>query len=172
MRGRSGVVRVGNGLRLAPWHDRGLTPTVSAWSDGSTFADGSGFANGYLPPEVYLVNAAAKGARYIVLGGLPASIASCLRRGDLLQIKPNGVPGTVPHLYQAMYGGDTDSSGRIGLAIEPGLRQGVNAGDVVGLRYASTLFRMADDSQFDTDGTGAQMGTVGGSLVEALDLIP
>lgn len=172
LRGRAGVVRLGNGARLAPWNDRNLTPTTSTWSDGSTFTDGSGFSSGFLPPEVYLVNAAAKGARYITLGGFPASFTAALRRGDLLQIKPNGIPGSVPHLYKAMYGGDSNSAGQIGLAIEPGLRAGVAAGDVVGLRNATTLFRLLDDTQFEVEITGAGMGNCGGSLIEALDLVP
>lgn len=172
LRGRARVVRFAYSTRFAPWYDRNLIATRSNFSDGTGFTDGTGFANGYLPPEVYLVNAAVKGARYVTLGGLPASLANCLRGGDLLQIKPNGIPGTVPHLYKTMYGGDTNSSGQIGIEIEPGLRQSVAAGDVVSLRYASTLFRMTDDNQGDVDVTGNGLGTLGFSLIEALDLVP
>jgi hypothetical protein len=172
LRGRAGVVRMSNGQRLRPWYDRSLTPGVATWSDGSTFTDGTGFASGYLPPEIYLTATALKGARTVTLGGLPVSTSSVIRRGDLLQIKPNGIPGTVPHLYKVMVGGGTNSSGQIGVAIEPALRAGVAAGDVVSLRNASTLFRMTDDSQFEIEETSSQMGNVGGTLVEALDLIP
>lgn len=172
LRGRANVVRFPHLPRWAPWHDRNLVNTVATFSDGSTFTDGSGFISGSLPPEVYLVNAAAAGTRYIVLGGLPASKVKALRAGDLLQIKPNGIPGTVPHLYKAMYGGDTDVSGQIGLDIEPGLRQGVAAGDVVSLRYPSSLFRLVDDNQGEEEVTGGGLGTLGFSLIEALDLVP
>lgn len=172
LRGRSGVMRLSNAYRLDCWYNRNLVSGVTGFTDGSHFTDGSGFISGLLPPEIYVTTAAAKGARYITLGGLPSSLASALRRGDLLQIKPSGVAGTVPHLYKAMYGGNTNSSGQIGLAIEPGLRAGVNAGDVVGLRTASTLFRTVDDTQFEIAETGADGTGVGGSLVEALDLVP
>jgi hypothetical protein len=172
LRGRNGVVRFGNGARLAPWNDRNLSPTTSTWDDGSTFTDGTAFANGFLPPEVYVVNAAAKGSNYVVLGGFPASMTAALHRGDLLQIKPNGIPGTVPHLYKTMWTADSNSAGQIGVAIEPRLRAGIAAGDVVGLRNATTLFRMVDDTQGDIQITGAGMGACGFSLVEALDLVP
>lgn len=172
LRGRAGVVRMSNALRLAPWYDRNIASSVATWSDGSRFTDGSGFANGHLPPEVFVYAAAARGTRYLTLGGFPVSTANVLRRGDLLQVKPNGIAGSVPMLFKAMFGGDSDSSGRVGVAIEPGLRIGVAAGDQVSLRYPSTLFRLTDDSQFDFEGTGGGIGAGGGSLVEALDLVP
>lgn len=171
LRGRSGVLRMSHMKRLRPWFDRSLIAATSRFTDGSSFTDGSGFASGYLPPEVFLASAATAGARYIVLGGFPVSTSNVLRRGDLLQIKPNGIPGTVPHLYVPMFGGGSNSAGQVGVAIEPGLRQGVAAGDVVELRNAASLFRLADDSQFDIEDSGAE-STCGGSLVEALDLIP
>jgi hypothetical protein len=172
LRGRSGVMRIGNALRPAPWHDRSLVAGTSLWDDGSTFTDGSGFTSGLLPPEVYVQTAAAQGASYIVLGGFPVSLSRALHRGDLLQIKPNGIPGTVPHLYKTMWTADSNSSGQIGVAIEPRLRVGIAAGDVVGLRYATTLFRLADDTQGEIEITGGGMGNFGFSLVEALDLVP
>lgn len=173
LRGRAGVLRMFNAARTKPWYDRNLTAGTSNWSDGSTFTDGSGFSSGFLPPEVYVTTAAAKGARYLTLGGLPASLPSALRRGDLLQVKPNGIPGSVPHLYKPMFGGDTNSSGQIGVAIEPPLRTGISAGDIVGLRYASTLFRLTDDTQFEIEMSGdGNVGNIGGSLVEAMDLVP
>lgn len=172
LRGRSGVARISHTLRNRPWYDRNLAASTSLFSDGSTFSDGSAFANGYLPPEIYVATAAARGARYITLGGLPASLATAFRAGDLLQIKPNGIPGSVPHLYKIMYGGATNSSGQIGVDIEPGLRQAVAAGDVVSLRYPSTLFRLADDGQGEIEIGANGIGSTGLSFVEALDLVP
>lgn len=172
LRGRANVLRFSNSLRWAPWYDRNLVATTATFTDSSTFTDGTGFASGYLPPEVYLVNAAERGARYLTLGGLPVSTVNAFRNGDLLQVKPNGVPGTVPHLYKITTGGNTDASGHIGVTIEPKLRQGVAAGDVVSLRYPDTLFRLADDNQGDMDVSGGGFGTGGFSLIEALDLVP
>lgn len=172
LRGRSGLVRMPHITRLRTWHDRNLIATKSRFSDGSTFSDGTEFVDGELPPEVQVYSGALKGADYIVLSGFPASLENALRRGDYLEIKPNGVRASFPHLYKAMFGGNTDASGRIGIQIEPRLRQGVNAGDTVSLRAASTIFRMTDDSQFDFQDSGAGQANGGGSLIEALDLVP
>ena len=43
--GQSGVLRMADASRLAPWYDRNLTATSATFSDGSTFTDGSGFAS-------------------------------------------------------------------------------------------------------------------------------
>lgn len=175
-KGRSGLIRMSNVMRLLPWHDRDLIEnngyTTSTFSDGATFSDGSKFINGLLPPEIQVEESAVRGAGYLVLSGFPASMANVLRRGDLLQIKPGGVAGTVPHLYKATFGGDADSSGRIGIEIEPRLRQGVNASDTVSLRFPDTLFRFVDDNQGDIDGSPGKFGNLGFSLVEALDMVP
>ncbi len=172
LRGRSNALRIADSLRLAPWYDRSIDPEVATWSDSSLFTDGSGFANGFLPPEVYVYSAAAKGSNYIVLGGFPVSITAVLRAGDPFEIKPSGVPAEFPHRYKAMFSSSSDASGRLGVSIEPRLRAGVAAGDPVSLRYASSVFRLADDTQADISGTGGGVGNFGFSLVEALDLIP
>jgi len=172
LRGQSGLLRISDPTRLAPWYDRNINPTVQAWSDGALFTDGTGFASGFLPPDVYVDTAASRGANYIVLGGFPSSTASVIRRGDLMQVKPDGVAGTCPHLYAAMAGCDSDASGRAGIEISPRLRAGVAAGDQVSLRYAATIFRMTDDTQFEMNTDNGGAGNLGGSLVEALDLVP
>lgn len=171
-KGRSGLIRMSWGTRLMPWHDRALVASRVGFSDGSTFSDGSLFINGMLPPNVHVEESGLRGANYLVLGGFPANTPNVLRRGDLLEIKPGGVAAPFPHLYSAMFGGDSDSQGRIGIEINIPLRQGVNANDTGSLRYASTLFHLADDTQGDVEGTGGEMGNIGFSLIEALDLIP
>lgn len=172
LRGRAGVARIGNALRQRPWYDRSITASLATFSDGTRFTDGSGFASGYLPPEVFVFATASKGQRFLTLGGFPASTPNVLRRGDLLQVKPSGMPGTVPHLYKAMYGGNSDSSGHIGVEIEPALRTDIAAGDTVGLRNASTLYRLVDDNQGDIEIGASGIGSLGLSFVEALDLVP
>jgi hypothetical protein len=172
LRGRSGVARIGHAKRQRPWYDRNLVATRATFSDGTRFNDGTYFANGYLPPQVYVVTAAGKGQRYLTLGGFPASVSNVLRRGDLLQVKPNGMSGTVPHLYSVMFGGNSDAAGQIGVEIEPMLRSDVAAGDTVGLRNASTLFRLADDAQGEIQLGADGIGSLGLSFVEALDLVP
>jgi hypothetical protein len=171
-RGSSGLIRMANGQRLQPWFNRNHVLQQASFSDGSTFSDGSVFESGLLPPEVQVYAAAAAGADYIVLSGFPVSTEGVLHQGDLLEIKPNGIQAPFPHLYKAMLPGDSNSSGRVGIKIEPRLHQGIAADDTVGLAFASTVFRMADDTQFDIEMTSSEQGTCGGSLIEALDLIP
>lgn len=172
LRGRSGVARIGLSSRQRPWYDRNIVATLATFSDGTRFSDGTYFASGYLPPDVYVASAATRGQRYIVLGGFPVSVSNVLRRGDLLQIKPNGIPGTVPHLYKVMYGGNSDASGNIGVDIEPMLRTDIAAGDTVGLRNATSLFRLVDDTQGELEIGANGIGSLGLSFVEALDLVP
>jgi hypothetical protein len=170
--GRANVLRFADASRLRPWYDRNLIPTTATLADGSTFTDGSGFDNGYLPPNVFVDTAASRGANFIVLGGFPASTANVLRRGDLLEIQPNGVPSTFPHLYDALSGGASDSSGRIGIKIGERLRADIAANDTVSLRNASSLFRLTSDDQGDIEDTGTGVQGFGFSLAEALDLVP
>lgn len=174
LKGRANVLRFAYSNRWAPYRDRSRVAGRVNFSDGTSFTDGTGFVNGLLPPEVFLVNAAAAGSRYLTLacGSSALGVPNAFRAGDLLQIKPGGIAGTVPHLYQATLGGDTDASGNIGLTIEPKLRQGVAAGDTVSLRYPDTLFRLADDNQGEIDVGGGGFGTCGFQLIEALDLVP
>ncbi|MGJ5032361.1 hypothetical protein ACQR1I_36370 [Bradyrhizobium sp. HKCCYLS2038] len=172
LRGRANVARIGHALRQRPWYDRASKATSATFSDGTRFTDGSGFDSGLLPPEVYIAVAAAKGTRYLTLGGFPVSTANVMRAGDLLQIKPNGVPGAIPHLYKVMYGGSSNASGMIGLEIEPMLRTSIAVGDTVGLRNPTTLFRLVDDTQGDVETSGGGIGSLGLSFVEALDLVP
>ncbi len=172
LKGRSGAMRLADSSKLAPWYDRSITPTRSNWSDGSTFTDGTGFVTGYLPPEVFVATAAARGANYIVLGGFPASTANVIRRGDPIQVKPNGDPGIFPHPYEAMFTCSSDASGLVGIEINPRLRQGVGVGDSVGLRYAASVFRLESDNEGETETADGGIGNIGFSLVEALDLVP
>lgn len=172
LRGRSGALRIAEVMRLKPWYDRNVVPGRQNWSDGSTFTDGSGFASGYLPPNVFAAQSAARGARFIVLGGFPVSTAGVLRHGDAFEIKPNGIAAMFPHRYKVMGGGSSNAAGMIGVTIEPGLRAGVAEGDTVSLRNAASVFRMTSDDQFDFEGSNGGIGNGGGSLIEALDLVP
>jgi hypothetical protein len=171
--GQSGLMRFADASRLAPWYDRhAALQADGVFSDGKGFSDGTGFATGYLPPEVYVSTAAARGSNSIVLGGFPVSTASVIRRGDLFQVKPSGVADSVPSLYESMFSCSSDASGRVGIEISPRLRTAVAVGDPVSLRYASTVFRLLDDTQGEMQMTGAGIGNAGFSLVEALDMVP
>lgn len=172
LKGRSNVIRIGHASRLMPYRDRNTIATTATFSDGSTFTDGSGFANGLLPPSVYVAEAAARGATYLVLGGFPASTADVLRRGDRLEVKPNGIPAAFPHMYEPEYGGSSDASGLVGFDLNRPLNAAVAAGDEVSLRNPTTLFHKATDREFEPQESDGAIANMGGSLVEALDLIP
>ncbi len=172
LKGRANALRLADAKRVAPWYDRNITASSVGFSDGSLFDDGTGFANGLLPPNVFVAEAAARGANYIVLGGFPASTANVIRRGDPFEIMPNGVPAAYPHRYEAMISSSSDSSGRVGLEIGPLLRVGVAAGDQVSLRYAASLFRLVSDSEGESQTGGAGIGTRSFKAIEALDLVP
>jgi hypothetical protein len=173
--GRSGILRLSDATRFMPWADRQLLLSQNApsyFSDGSRFTDGSGFANGFLPPNVFVNSAAALGSNYLVLAGFPASTQNVLRNGDLLEIKPNGMPASFPHLYEVQTPSDSDSQGRVGIYLTWQLHADVAASDTVSLRFPSTLFRMTTDDQFEFEDSGSGIGSGGGSLFEALDLVP
>ena len=172
LRGRAGLLRFADPTKMDCWFNRNAAPTSGRFSDGTLFSDGTGFADGLMPPTVYVAQAASKGARYLVLKGFSASTANALRRGDPLEIRPNGVPADFPHRYVAMYGGSTDADGQIGVAIEPGLRAGVAVGDSVSLRGAASVFHLAADDSGEMELAAGFMGSVSFSLLEALDLVP
>ncbi len=169
--GQAGLLRISDPSRLRPWHDRNVAVTRETFSDGSVFSDSTGFEDDTLPPDLYVVEAASRGDNYLVLGGLPASTTDCFLRGDLMQVKPNGIAGPVPHLYEMMVGGSSDAAGQIGVEIRPRLRTDIAAGDQVSLRYPSTVFRLSDDSQGAMEMTPPVVGNVGFSLIEALDQV-
>ncbi len=169
--GQAGLLRMGHGLRLQPQYNRELLGQAQAdgFSDGSHFTDGSGFVSGLLPPTTFLAIAAARGDISVTIGGLPVSITNGLRRGDLLEFRPNGIADGVPRLHEVMVPGSTDSSGRTGVEIRPALRAGLAAGDMVVLKNPMSVFHLVDDNQGDIEMTVASQGSFGFSLIEAIE---
>lgn len=170
--GQAGLVRIGHVARTEPQYNRVVSPTTASFSDGSNFTDDSGFINGMIPPTCYVYSAGDAGDNNIILGGLPISTSRLLRRGDLLEVRPNGIPAEFPHLYEVMVDGNTDSSGITGVEIRPRLRQGVAAGDQVSLSYASSVFRLIDDDQGAPEVTPPRFSNSGFKLIEAVDQVP
>lgn len=166
--GQAGLMRIGHVARLMPQRDRVVATTSAAWSDGTFFTDGTGWETGPLPPTCYLTTAATRGDNYLVIGGLPASTTRCLRRGDLLEIRPNGSAGETPHLYEVQFDSPTDSSGYTGIEIRPRLRANVAAGDMVVLRNATSVFRVVDDDQGAVEITAPMRANFGFTLIEAI----
>lgn len=171
--GQAGLLRIADPSRLRPWYDRSIiNAQESTWTDGSKWSDGSFWTSSFLPPNVYVAQAASKGDNTIVLGGFPDSTAGVLTRGDLLQVCPNGIPGSCPNLYETMVGGASNGSGQIGVEVRPALRMNLAVGDLVSLRYPSTVFRMVDDDQGVLEVTPPVVGNGGFQLIEALDQVP
>lgn len=167
--GQSGLIRISDPSRVAPQYNTSRLASAETWSDGSVFSDGSGFVSGMLPPTAFLVSAQSRGATSVVIGGLPVSLTPALRRGDLFEIRPGGVAGLVPHLYEVQVDGPTDSSGRSGVEIRPPLRTDVMAGDQVVLSYPTSVFHLIDDNQGTIELTAPNLANHGFSLVEAIE---
>lgn len=167
--GQAGLIRISDPSRVAPQYNTAISPSQQSWSDGTTFSDGSQFSSGLLPPSGYIVTAAARGENAVQIGGLPASTARVLRRGDLFEIRPNGIATAVPHLYEVMVDGATDSSGRAGVEIRPRLRADIAAGDMVVLSYPTSVFHLIDDSQGEIELDAPNFANHGFSLIEAIE---
>jgi hypothetical protein len=167
--GQAGLIRIGDASRLQPQYNTELAATNQAWSDTTLFTDGTGFADGLMPPTCFITTAVARGDNSVIIGGLPASISRALRRGDLFELRPNGIPSTCPNLYQIMVDGHTNSAGETGVEIRPNLRQGMAAGDMVVLSYPTSVFHLVDDSQGEMEITPPLFANFGFSLIEAIE---
>lgn len=167
--GQAGLLRIGDPSRLIPQYNRALIASVATWSDGSTFTDGTGFVSGLLPPTCYIASAASRGDKSVVIGGLPVSLSRALQRGDLFEVRPNGIASATPNLYQIMVDGATNSSGQTGVEIRPPLRQGLQVGDMVVLDHPTSVFHLIDDSQAEMQITVPIISNFGFSLIEAIE---
>jgi hypothetical protein len=167
--GQAGLLRIGHVTRTSPQYNRSFLPGREAWSDGTFFDDGTGFVSGLLPPTAFVLEAAMRGAIFLKIGGLPASINRALRRGDLFEIRIGGIATATPHLYEIMVDGATDSDGNIGIEIRPPLRTNVAIGDQVVLEYPTSTFHLIDDTQGDIELTAPVLANFGFSLVEAIE---
>lgn len=168
--GQAGLIRVGDATRLQPQYNRALAGS-QPWSDGTTFTDGTGFLDGLLPSSGYVVSPASRGSRAVVIGGLLPSLAPALRRGDLFEIRPNGIPADHPHLYQVMVDGPSNASGQTGLEIMPPLRADIAAGDMIVLDHPTSVFHLVDDTQAEMEITAPLLANYGFSLIEAIERI-
>lgn len=168
--GRAGTLRAHDPARARPQYDGLATETTTTWDGPTTWDDGTGWAEGTLPPSVAVGAAAVRGATDLQLafGSGFASLSAVLRRGDLIEIQPAGIPADHGHLYMATSVANTDTSGGTGLSIVPPLRAGIAAGDKAVLRNPSTVFHLASDDVGDISVDPAGHGRTGLTLVEAL----
>lgn len=167
--GQAGLLRIGDASRLRPQYNEELAASSEAWSDTTFFTDGTGFLSGLLPPTCHLLAAAARGATSVTIGGLPVSTSRALRRGDLFELRPNGIATICPNLYMVMVDGHTNSDGETGVEIRPPLRQAMAAGDMVVLEYPTSVFHLVDDGQAEMEITPPLFAAFGFSLIEAIE---
>lgn len=167
--GQAGLLRIGDPSRQQPQYNIALAASVALFSDGSSFTDGSGFLSGLLPATCLIGAAASRGDKYAVIAGLPASTSRALRRGDLFEVRPNGIASVCPNLYQVMVDGSTDASGNVGVEIRPPLRMDLSAGDMVVLQNPTSVFHLVDDSQAEMTITAPVLADFGFSLIEAIE---
>lgn len=165
--GTKGLMRIGSVARRQPRYNIEATAALQAFSDGTTFTDLTGFSSGLLPPTAFVATAALRGSPNLVIGGLLASVSQALRRGDLVEIRPNGIADDVPRLYKVVRGGSTDASGQIGVEIRPRLRTNIAVGDMVVLTDPMSVFHVMED-QNEMEITPPVFGHIGFTLVEAL----
>lgn len=162
LRGTSGLLRLGDPFRRRPGYDGGVVETVT----GFVFTDGTGFVDGYLPPFIAIDEAAQAGADSYVVRGLPISTARVMRMGDLIEVRPNGIPAAHGHLYEVVNDAPTNAAGKTRLQIEPPLRKAIVPGDMVVIRDATSVFRLAKDDEGIVMRDAAFLGRLSLSLVE------
>lgn len=168
LRGRLGKMRICDPMRRIPQRDRLIVSSGQTFSDGTNFSDGTKFIEGLLPDFVTLDGAVSRGGTHLVLAGLPASEAACLRRGDTIEIRPNGIPSETSSLYEIQFNAPTDADGKTGVVITPPLKTDCAAGDMVVLRNPMGVFRLAGDDKANLNVSLPGLTSVGFSLIEAI----
>jgi hypothetical protein len=169
LRGITGMVRMVDYHRMKPAIEQFGGPAAQQlWADGRPWSDGSLWSAGVLPPYVVAGEAAPEGADSLVLRDLPAGLAGCLQMGDLVEVRPNGIPAVHGFLHEVVADSSTDASGRTRIYVEPGLRAGVAAGDMVVLHYPTSVFTLSTDDQGIVNRGLTSRGTLGLALHEVM----
>ncbi len=166
--GQSGLLRFGDFAKRIPQRDMEAEPGSQPWSDSTFFSDGSGFIEGLLPPFIWATAVANRGETSIMVGGLPASEARVLRRGDNFEHQPNGAYDETPRFHILTRDAPTDADGKTRLQFRPPLRGGVAAGDKIVLTDPMCTFRLGDDNQGVVTRTAPYFGDLGIKMVEAI----
>lgn len=172
LRGVEGRLRLWDHSRERPLYDESVQEAGATWSGGGSWSGGGLWSSGLLPPFVTVAEGVARGSNYLRLKGFPASLNGVLRRGDLMEIRPNGIPAEHGHLYVVTRWAKSNSDGECGVYFEAGLRKGVRTGDMVviggGGMKPSSVFRLASDDEGSIDVQGTMVGSFGVSLIEVL----
>lgn len=172
LRGSSGKIRLWDHQRKEPFYNSTVAASGATWDDGSTFDDGSLWQSGKLPPLVVAGENRSRGEANLLMTGFPASLSGVLRRGDLFEVRPNGIPAEHAHLYQVTRWANSNASGQTRVSFEPGLRRGLRFGDQIviggGGIYPMSVFRLASDDEGSIEVNEAGHGAVGLRFTEVL----
>lgn len=164
-----GLVRMVDYHRMKTAYDQfEVNPVEQDWSDGSGWSDGTKWVDGYLPPFIEVDEAAPEGSESIVVRNLPASLIKPIGWGDLFEARPNGIPAPHAHLYENVADVNTNASGKTRLYFKPGLRKGVAAGDMIVIRYPTSVFKLATDNEGAITRGLVSLAEMGLSLEEQL----
>ncbi len=166
MRGTSGKLRIVDYYRMFSSYDERHDLTLSNWSDGTRWSDGKQWKHGALPPFVTFAEAARAGADTVVLRGLPANVKNVLSPADLIEGRPAGIPTSYGNLYEVVHYAGSNADGKVRVYLQPGLRQGFAAGDMMVLRYPTGVFRLSDKNQGIVTRTSPSIGNLGFRLIE------
>lgn len=166
--GESGLLRMASPIVRQPQWNLEVAGTITSWSDGTFFTDGSGWVGGLIGPYAVVAAAESIGANSVVIGELPVSSSRVLRRGDLFEIRRNGVADETPSLHRVMVDANTNADGETRVQFMPPMRKGVAAGDMVVLDHPTSVFRLADNEQGAAEYSAPIRAAIGFSLVENL----
>lgn len=164
--GQSGLIRIGDMKRRLPLYNLQAQLSEQPFSDDTFFDDGTGWIEGGLPALLHVLEAAPRGARSVVVGGLGADLARSLQRGDLIEFRRDGIASEIPSLHEVRRDAPTDASGETRLELNVPLRAGLQPGDQVVTQDAMSVFRCIDDEQGIVDRDAAYLGATGFTLIE------
>lgn len=172
--GIGGKIRLWDPARTEPYYNQTVTPTVTTWDDDALWSGGAGWAAGHLPPFVTVGETASRGATNLLIKGFPASLSGVLRRGDLFEIRPNGIPADHGHLYTVTRWANSNASGESRVYFKRGLLKGVRPGDQIciggGGEKPMSVFRLASDDEGDIEVRETMIGSFGVSFTEVLPI--
>lgn len=164
--GQAKLIRIGDPQRPRPQYNMRETLSSQGFSDSTFFDDGTGFVEGGIPSLIHVAGAESRGATSVVVGGLPESLSRPLRRGDLFEIRRNGIADETPSLHEVIRDAPSDADGETRIEFRPPLRKGVDAGDMVVLERPTSVFRCIDDDQGIVDRSLGNVGVLGFTLLE------
>ena len=171
LRGMSGRLRMVDYNRMRCAFDVALLrtpPAAEPWADDQYWSDGRGWESGFLPPFVVAAENRSAGNRNLLLKSFPVSTAGVMQFGDLFEHRPGGIATKHGSLYEVTGNFRTNAAGQTRVYFEAGLRRDVFAGDMIVIRYPTSVFSLTGDAEGEISRGLANVGNMGMSLVEVM----